>query len=434
MARSFSGGILPDLEKRTARLPVRKAPAPKVVHLPMKQHFGTDAIPLVKVGDRVLKGQKIGEAGEGISCPVHSSISGTVTAVSPLASPDGESLAVTVENDFKEELSPEVRSFAVPIAKAEPEELILHMKEKGLTGHGGGAFPLWAKIREAREKKVTRVIINCCESEPYLTMDHRVLLEKAEEVVGGVKILLRATGAEKAIFAVETNKEDAAEKLMAIVGESRSFAVAMFRTKYPQGDEKLLVRSVMAREIPTGLRPTDVGAVVLNPCTAFTVYRAFVSGMPLVERGLTVDGDCVRDPDHILVPLGTSLGQVLDFCGGTLAKPDVLVSGGPMTGRLCESEDMPVTKSVSAVLAMKPGERREEACIRCGRCVQVCPMKLVPMELCRAVRRGKRAALERYAAVSCTECGACSWACPAGIPLVDEIRRGKAILSSEMKG
>lgn len=432
MARSFHGGVVMDDEKRTAACPVRKAPAPDFVVLPLKQHRGEAAIPLVAVGDRVLKGQKIAEAAEGISCPVHSSLSGIVTSMDSHPTYDGESLSIVIENDFKDEISPEVHPFETPIAKASPEELIGHIKEKGIVGQGGGAFPTWYKMDQARGK-VRRIIINCCECEPYVTVDHRVLLEHAEEVVGGVKILLCALGAERAIFAVDDSKEDAAEKLMEIVGGSDSFVVAMFRNKYPQGDERLLVRSVMGKEIPMGGLPTDVGAVVFNVGTCYTVYRAFVSGMPLVEAAVTVDGDCVKNPDNILVPLGTSFGKALEFCGGASAKPDKLIAGGAMMGTCQWTDAVPVTKGMTSVLAITSAEEEKSECIRCGRCVRVCPMNLVPLAFFRDGAPRPVTELKKYSVSVCNECGCCAYVCPAKIPIPEYIRWGKKMCAAADK-
>lgn len=432
MALSFPGGVVMDDEKRTASHPVRKAPAPDLVVLPLKQHFGEAAIPLVKEGDRVLKGEKIAEAAEGISCPVHSSLSGTVTAISSCPTPDGEGMCITIENDFKDELSPQVRPFDTPIAKADPQALVEHMKEKGIVGQGGGAFPTWYKVASARGK-VKRVIINCCECEPYVTVDHRLLLEHPEEVVGGVKILLYAVGAEKAIFAVDNKKEDAAEKLMNIVDGSENFGVAIFKNKYPQGSERLLVRAVMGREIPVGGLPTDVGAVVFNVGTCYTVYNAFVTGMPLISRALTVDGDCVKEPDNILVPLGTPFSKVLEFCGGVTAKPDKLISGGPMLGTCQWTASVPVVKGISAVIAMTSKSREEGACIRCGRCVRACPMRLMPLAFFKDRAPRPVEELKRYSVMTCNECGLCTYVCPAAIPVTDYIRRGKEMVAVQMK-
>jgi len=432
MARSFPGGVVMTEEKRTAKCPVRKAPAPDFVTLPLKQHYGEAAIPLVKVGDRVLKGQKIAEAAEGISCPVHSGISGTVTSIASLPTHDGESLSVVIENDYKEELSPEVSPFPIPIAKATPEELISHMKEKGIVGLSGGAFPTWYKAEFARGK-ARRIIINCCECEPYITVDHRVLLEHPEEVVGGVKILLCAIGAERAVFAVDDKKEDAAEKLMEIVRGSENFAVALFKNKYPQGDERLLVRAVMGREIPQGGLPTDVGAVVFNAGTCYAVYRAFVAGMPLVERAVTVDGDCVKEADNILVPLGTSFAKALEFCGGISANPDKLIAGGAMMGTCQWTDRVPVTKEISAVLAITSKEEEKTACIRCGRCVRVCPMRLMPAAFFRDGAPRPVNVLQKYSVMTCNECGCCTYVCPARIPILEYIRWGKKMCAAAEK-
>ncbi|MBQ3074565.1 MAG: hypothetical protein IJC26_00725, partial [Clostridia bacterium] len=248
MALTFRGGVHHEEEALTAGFPIKEMPSSDFVTLPLSGH-GTDTVkPLVAVGDRVLKGQKIAD-GEGSVAPVHASISGTVSAIGTFPIPGGEAECIVLENDFKEELSPEVMPFDTPIGKAEPEDLIRHIREKGIAGLGGNGFPAWAKLTEARGK-VTRLIVNCAECEPLLTGIHRLLLEKTEEVVGGVKILMRAAGVEKAVFALEDDKEDAADAILKLVRGSKNFAVAVLKTKYPQGDERQLVRALLKKEIP----------------------------------------------------------------------------------------------------------------------------------------------------------------------------------------
>lgn len=429
MALTFRGGVHHEEEALTATLPIKEMPSPDSVTLSLSGHGTHVAVPLVAVGERVLKGQKIAD-GEGSVAPIHASISGTVSAIGPFPTPSGEEECIVLQNDYKEELSPEVAPFDTPIGKAEPEALIRHIREKGIVGLGGTGFPTWAKLEGARGK-ATRLIVNCAECEPYLTGIHRLLLEKTEEVVGGVKILMRAAGVEKAVFALEDDTEDAADALLKLVRGSKNFAVAVLKTKYPQGDERQLVRALLRKEIPKDALPTSVGAVVFNAETCWAVYRAFVSGMPAITRLLTVSGDCVKEPANLLIPMGTSFRAALDFCGGFSTKPDKLLSGGPMMGHALWSTAVPITKKVGGILAITVPLYKASPCIHCGRCVKACPLQLIPSELYRSVEKGDMNSAKFYDIDLCNDCGCCTYVCPAKIPILQNIRVGKEILAKK---
>ncbi|MBR5295919.1 MAG: electron transport complex subunit RsxC [Clostridia bacterium] len=432
MALSFRGGIHPEEMKLSAKCPIEEKQALEFVTIPLSQHIGKEALPLVKVGDHVCKGQKIGEADEGISCPVHASVSGKVVAIEQGITHFGESTLVTIENDFKEELSPEIVPFDTPISQADPEKLISHIREKGIVGMGGKGFPTWIKLKEGRGK-VQKLIINCAESEPYLTSVHRLLLEKPEEIVGGVKILLRASGAKKAIFAIEKNKEDAIDRLQKIIGQSENFAIAVMETKYPQGNERVLIRTLTGKEVPAGKLPLSLGLSIFSAQTCRATYRAFVTGMPLISCVVTVSGECVKTPSNLLLPIGVSFRQALEMCGGFAQKPDIIVAGGPMLGENVENVDFPITKTTNAVIAIKEKTYKESPCIRCGRCVKVCPVGLMPLELAKSVVRGNLKRAEFYHITTCCGCGSCTYICPARIPLLENIKKGKAALLNEKK-
>lgn len=430
MALSFRGGIRPEEKKETAQSPIERISQPSKVRLALNQHVGEPAVPVVTVGERVLKGQLVAAAAKGISAPVHSSVSGTVTAIENGVTPRGEGMLIVVENDFREEEAPDLKPFGTPIFRAEPEALTAWIREKGIVGLGGGAFPAWAKIEAARGK-VKTLVVNGAESEPYLTANHRLLLEYPEEIIGGVKILMRAVGAESAIFAVEDNKLDAAQKLMSAFGKSTQMEAAILKTKYPQGDERQLIRTLLKKEIPKGKLPFDVGAVVFNAQTCRAVYRAFVTGMPMIECVVTVGGECVKDPSNLLVPIGTPFSDLFKGCGGFLKKPDRIIAGGPLTGSALPTLDIPVTKGVFGALALCTRIPPAESCIHCGRCLRACPMHLVPTALYRAVQKEDAAEMDRYSITSCSECGCCSYVCPAKIPLLQNIRIGKEMLCAE---
>ena len=433
MALSFRGGILPEGEKKTARQPIEKVQASGFVTIPLLQHLGEAAQPLVKVGDRVLKGQKIGETQGELSAPVHASVSGTVVKIVTVHTAVGETQAIVLENDFKETLCSSVKPFDTPIFQAQPEDLVEQIREKGIVDQGDRALPAWSKIRSA-QGKVTRLIVNCVEAEPYLTSTHQLLLEHGEEVIGGVKILLRAIGAQRAIFAIENGKEDAVESIVKVIGGSDSFVIARMNGKYPQGSERHLIWSLMHKEIPQNARSEDLGAVVFSAQTCWAVYRAFVMGMPHIQRLITVSGNCVKDPANLLVPVGTSFGELFARCGGFSSKPDAILVGGPMQGKAQESLEGPITKDAAGLLALQIQEFEPSSCIRCGRCVRVCPMHLMPLELSRLVRVGRVGDARRlYGLDCCSECGCCSYVCPARIPLLQEICAGKSAQNQEIK-
>lgn len=432
MALTFRGGIHPEENKVTKDSPIRAIAARNFVRIPLSQHIGAPAVPVVKVGDRVLRGAVIAEAAEGLSCPIHSSVSGKVLAIERGATPRGEGMGILIENDHMDETDPSLVPWHKPIAQSTPEELIARIKEKGIVGLGGATFPLWAKLNSGRGK-AERLIINVAECEPYLTSNHRLVLEKTREVVDGVKILLYILGAEKCIFAVEDNKEDAADALQTVIQGSDHFAVAVLKTKYPQGDERQLIRALLGKEIPKGKLPADVGAVIINAETCWAVYRAFVEGMPCVERVVTVSGDCVRTPANLLVPIGMSFGEVLEACGGLVCQPEKLISGGPMMGTAQWTADAPVTRGVGGILAITAEEKKTGNCIHCGRCVRACPMHLMPLEFYRAIQGGNLDDAEYYGITSCSECGSCTFVCPAGIPILQNIRIGKDNLRNRLK-
>lgn len=430
MAQSFRGGIRPEGRKIARKVKIEIMEAPEVIRLPLALPVGEAALPCVKAGDRVLKGQRVAEAAPGLSLPVHSPVSGTVRGIEPLPGGARGAACVVIENDGQNEMSLDNTPWQSLLSRAEPEELTAFMKEKGIAGMGGAAFPTWAKADAARGKARV-LLVNCAESEPYLSSTHRLLLEKTAEVVGGVKILLRATGAAHAIFAITDDKEDAVEKLMEETADSPSFSVTVVKAKYPQGDERLLATAVLGREVPHGKTLPDIGAVCFCAETAWSVYRAFVKGLPQTERLITVAGDAVKEKAVLLAPFGASFESIFEKrCGAE--KESRCLSGGPLMGRAVPSLKTPLAREHTAALALKSPANFDEtgACIRCGKCVRVCPMRLMPLHFFRLTKAGREKETERYFVTDCTECGACAWVCPAGLPLVDAARRGKAALKA----
>ena len=436
MAYTFSGGIHVEEYKNTRKCRIEALPPPAKVTIPLSQHIGAPAVACVNVGDTVTLGQKIGDVAEGmLGCPVHSSVSGTVKEIVKKTLPTGAVVDhIVIENDMLDTVSPDLHPTEKRLADVTPEEIVSVIREAGIVGMGGAAFPTYAKINSAMGK-VDKIIVNCAECEPFITANHRLLLEHGASVINGVKILLKALGVRTAFIAVEDNKMDAVEKLEELLGDSRMISVKVMKTKYPQGDERQLVYALTGEEIPAGKLPADVGCVIFNAETCAAIYKAFSTGMPSVSRVVTVDGDCIRRPKNLLVPVGTSASDLIAFCGGLCRPPKKLVNGGPMMGTAQWDPEMPVTKSTSAVLVFSARFGRKNvakpACIRCGRCVNHCPMHLMPMYIAQFSKIGDLKRAEEYGAMSCVECGSCSYNCPGGVEIVQHIRVAKAAIKTE---
>jgi len=430
LAYTFRGGTHVREYKYTSKCPIEKMAAPDTVYIPLSQHIGAMCTPLVKVGDSVLRGQKIGDVEGGLGCPVHSSVSGKVTEIREVPTPTGQkNKYVVIENDHLDTVSPDVRPFGKAIQDTTTEEIIEVIRRAGISGMGGATFPTYAKISSAIDK-VDCMIVNCAECEPFITANHRLLLEQPEAVVNGAKILMKALKLRLAHLAVEDNKFDAILALDDVVDGSPLFKVCVMKTKYPQGDERQLIYAITGREIPQGKLPADVGCVVFNAETCAAVYKAFSLGMPLIERIVTASGDCLDTPKNLLVPIGTPYSAIADFCGGYIEEPEKIINGGPMMGMAQWDVDAPVTKGTSAVLFLskKMNSRYEqpESCIRCGRCVRACPMHLMPNYIAAYARKHDPENAESYGALSCVECGSCAYNCPAHIPIVQYIKVAKS--------
>ena len=436
MFYTFKGGTRVREYKNTRALAVVDLPAPPVVEIPLSQHIGVPCTPTVSVGDRVLRGQLIGEVPAGLGCPVHSSVSGTVQAISSRVGVQGRPVpTIIIENDGEGALSPDVVPFSKRLGDTSPEEIVDVIRRAGISGMGGATFPTWAKLSGAIGK-VNRLIINCAECEPFITVNHRLMLEHPEELVGGAKILLRALGLPSGDIAIEDNKLNAADRVAAEIGESPLLNIKLMRTKYPQGDERQLIFALTGREVPEGKLPADVGCVVFNAETCSAIYRAFAEGMPLIERCVTVDGDCVREPKNLRVPLGTPVRSLIEFCGGLVRTPFKLINGGPMMGAATWDFDAPVTKGTSAILVFSEefaAMKDDFACIRCGRCVKNCPMHLMPVYLAQYAMAGNYDETAKLHVMSCVECGTCSYNCPGNVPIVQYIRVAKGAVRSKGK-
>lgn len=437
MASTFRGGIHIDEHKNTRHCIIEKLPPPKSVAIPMSMHIGVPAEPIVKAGDRVDRGQLIARVDKGLGIPHHASVSGKVKEIIEKNSATGQKVkTVVIENDGEGRLSPEIHPWEKKLSDTTTEEIIEIVRAAGISGMGGATFPTYAKIQSALGR-VEHIIVNCAECEPYITANHRLLLENPDAVINGLKILLKAFSLREGIIAVEDNKLDAINKLEELLAGSDIVKVRVLKTKYPQGDERQLIYALTGRELPAGKLPADVGCCVFNAETCAAIFSAFVNGMPLIERIVTVDGDCIVTPKNLLVPIGTSYLDLIAYCGGLKRDVKKIVSGGPMMGIAQWDKEGVVTKGTSAILVLSDAaENRfglEPNCIHCGRCVRGCPMHLMPNYLAQFARQERLDECEQFDVLSCVECGSCSYSCPAHVPIVQYIRAAKGQINDRKR-
>lgn len=434
MAQAFFGGIHPnDQKSATNKKPVESLPPPQRVVIPMSLHIGAPCTPCVAAGDFVTVGQKVGDAPAFVSAPVHASISGKVTAVEPRIHFSGVPvMSVVIENDFNDTPCPSLAPVRNP-DDLTPEQISALVKEAGVVGMGGATFPTHVKISSGLGK-VDTVIVNASECEPYITSDHRILLEHPEEVLGGVKLLARIFGVDRVHIAIEANKANAAEMLRLKIEEEKAPAVVdVLRTRYPQGAEKQLCQSITGRQVPPGALPASIGCAVFNIVTTVAIYRAVYHGKPVTHRIVTVSGSGVNEPKNLLCPIGAPISDLLDACGGVKKSTFKILMGGPMMGHAQYDMSAPIGKGTNAILAFCEKEERtvkHPACIRCGKCISVCPMHLQPVFLYQYQQAGMLPALEDAHVLDCIECGACTYICPGRLHLVQAFRAGKQLINN----
>ena len=429
MKHLFFGGIHPKYNKEMSKtIPTVKTIEPKTVVIPMLQHIGAPCTPLVSVGDRVKKGQKIGD-GEGLCVPVHASVSGTVVAIEPRPHTRGGLVnAVVIENDFQNE--------SVTMPHANNDDEILHaIREAGIVGMGGAAFPGNVKALGAMGN-VDTLIANGCECEPYITADDTLLRTNPQQVLEGMLILRSLLDPKRTVLAVEDNKTEAIEELKKLLPAFPDIELCILPTRYPQGSEKQLIQAVTGRQVPPGQLPVKVGCAVFNVSTFAAIHRAASLGTPLTERIVTVSGEAIAQPQNFLVPIGTSFHDLIEIAGGLHDKTERVISGGPMMGAAQSDLAVPVVKATNSVLCLLKdvnGAAENPVCLRCGKCVTVCPMRLQPLYMYRFTNAGRVDELMRMNLLDCMECGSCAFTCPGKLPLVETFRKGKQMVREAQK-
>ncbi len=424
--RNFRGGIHLPASKLTAGKPVEKAKIPLSVTILLHQHIGTPCTPLVKVGDEVNAGQKIGDSDSFVSAPVHASISGVVKEIGLCHSPfGGEVQGIRIESDGRDDW---VRMEEMDPDNALKREILARIREAGIVGLGGAAFPTAVKLSPPEGKEIDAVILNGAECEPGITADHRVMVEQPDKVIKGLKIIMNVLDAEKGFIGIEDNKKDAIKRMREAVEreEGKRIEVLSLKTKYPHGEAGILIKTILNRETPSGSHSYEIGVVVQNVSTAKAIHDAVYKGLPLIERVVTVTGE-VRDPKNLLARIGTPIYELIEECGGLKGDVGKILSGGPMLG-FAEYQDVPVIKGVGCIFVLGREQARfpeERACLRCGMCVEVCPIGLLPMVLEKLVRTRRFEECREYHILDCMECGSCTYVCPSKIPIVQLLEYGK---------
>lgn len=426
LATFQKGGVHPsDMKGLSNRQPIVRIPLPQELVVSMSQHLGAPATCTKNVGDHVSVGEMIGQASSFISANVHSPVDGTVTAIRKVTMANSVCCDAVVIAPDEVQTNPftERRDYSV----FTKEQLLAEVKDKGIVGMGGATFPAHVKLSVAPDKKVYALVINGVECEPYLTADHRTMLERTKEVLEGIMICRSILSPEKVIIGVEANKMDAVEALRACIAQKGyPIEVMPLKMKYPQGDEKQLLKATINREIPSGKLPLDVGAVVINMGTTFAIFEAIVYGKPLYERVVSVTGECVAKPCNVVAPIGTKVSDLIAFAGGFTQEPDKMISGGPMMGFAFFDENTPIAKGTSGILSIKDSKNYQQtACLSCGRCVAHCPIGLLPTKLYALITNGKYEEAMKNSLMDCKECGCCSYSCPAHLDLVHAFKTGK---------
>jgi electron transport complex protein RnfC len=425
------GGVHPPENKFTANQPIEVLPLPELIAVPLAQHLGVPAVPMVAKGDQVKTGQLIARGEAFISAHVHAPATGTVTKIDEITDSSGyrrKSILIKTEADQWAD-GIDTGTELVSDTSHEPETIVQKVQEMGIVGLGGATFPSHVKLKVPKGKKAEYLIINGVECEPYLTADHRLMLEKCDEMIVGIRLQMKALGVSRAIIGIESNKPDAIEKVRRTLGGDSAIQVIPLKVKYPQGAEKQLIKAVINREVPSGRLPIEVGCVVHNVGTAYAVYEAVQKNKPLIERVVTVVGRSLSKPSNFLVRLGTPVSALIEAAGGLPGDTGKIINGGPMMGKALNDPGTPVTKGTSGLLVFtgaEAGRKPVQHCIRCARCLNACPMGLEPYLLAQLADKQRDEDCEQERIMDCMECGSCQFICPSGRPLLDQIRVGKS--------
>lgn len=441
--KSAFHGLSLQENKVTAEKHIETLPVPEKIILLLQQSIGAPCEFFVKRKDVVKAGQKIADTKSYVSAPIHSSISGTVSRITKVLNPatcapmdalviesDGEDQWITRRKLFDIEKSDDFPNLKKIIRTLDKEKILKKIREAGVVGLGGATFPTQVKLNPPKDKKIDTLILNGCECEPYITSDHRIMLEYGMKVLAGLYIISRTVRPKEIYIAIEDNKEDAIsyfEELIIKMGFKNIFKIISLNSSYPMGAEKTLIRTLLGRTVPMGGLPMDVGVIVNNVATAKSVYEAVIENAPLVEKVVTVTG-VVKNPKNLLVRNGTPINSLLEACGGPRRRANYVILGGPMMGISITDIDFPVTKGTNCILVKEGRDRVEQNCINCGRCVNICPMDLMPLMYVKFVKNGSIEECSRYYIENCIECGSCAYVCPAGIPITGYIKSGKSML------
>lgn len=433
-----SWGVHPDDHKRPAAdAPLRILPPPAKVYMPLSQHVGGAARPIVLVGQKVLKGQLLAEASGNISAPIHAPVSGTISAIGEVTAPHASGLgftAITIDNDFQDQWIA-TEQVDDPFALT-PEEITKKTASAGIVGLGGATFPAAPKFALGRRMKVDTLIVNGGECEPYLSADDRIMRDRADEVVDGVRIVMHAIGATQALVGIEDNKPEAIEAMKKAAAPFPEVKIRPVPARYPMGSDRQLIITLTGREVPADARAAEVGVLVHNVSTCAAVHQAVRLGRPLVERIVTINGGAVQNPGNVFAPIGTLVSELLDFCG-LRCEPARIIQGGPMMGTPMPHAQVPLVKGASGILAFDAREAHvPEAgpCIRCGNCTRACPMGLLPLEMGAHIRAGDLEGATQFMLGDCISCGCCAYVCPSHIPLVQYFNHAKGELWANERG
>jgi electron transport complex protein RnfC len=427
--KTFQGGVhINDNKFLTENSPIKRTPVPKKVRIPLSQHAGKPADPVIKIGDYVKTGQQIGQANGFISANIHSSVTGQVLSISKFPHPvSGESFCVEIESAEKEEFV---------YLSGNEENVLARIKDAGVIGMGGAMFPTHVKLQPPKEKKIDTVILNAAECEPFVTSDYRVMIERPDDVIKGLKLVMKVLNVDNALIGIEANKKEAIGILQSKIKGDKNIKLEVLATKYPQGGEKQIIKVLLNREVPSGGLPFDVGVVAHNVGTIIAVYEAVHLRKPLYERVVTVTGSCIKEPSNWLVRIGTLFSDLVDWSGGLNDHASKLIMGGPMMGIAQYTFDVPVIKGTNAILVMKKDDVsniKKEPCIRCGKCVLKCPVGLDPGRLAVLIEKGKFEEAKDFGVMDCIECGVCAYLCPANRDLVQLIKYAKKKIMQDKK-